>query len=112
VITDGMVADALALVRLLLNERDYGAQLATVDALGVLTSVRAIPGWAFLPDDSSLAEPPSTLPPRPGTVRSLTSTRSISPWPTSTPWAPTLDRALQTYLTGPLRDRVLLVPGE
>jgi toxin-antitoxin system PIN domain toxin len=98
-----------ALVRLLLNERVYGAALVAADALGVLTSMRAIPGWSFLPDDSSLADPTLDLASMAG-HRQVNDFHLLNLAVQHEHTLVTFDRALPTYLTGPLRDRVLLVP--
>lgn len=44
------------LLRLLLTEAVVGRRVTGAEALGQLSALRGVPGWAFLPDDSSLAD--------------------------------------------------------
>jgi toxin-antitoxin system PIN domain toxin len=98
-----------ALVRLLLNARVFGAELAAADAIAVLTSLRAAPGWSFLPDDSSLAEPSVELSSMSG-HRQVNDFHLLNLAVAHEHTLVTFDRALPTYLVGQLRERVLLVP--
>ena len=98
-----------ALVRLLLNERIYGARLEAADALEVLASVRAAPGWRFLPDDTSLAEPSVDLEALVG-HRQVNDFHLLNLAVAHNCALVTFDRALPTYLSGSGRDAVVLVP--
>lgn len=45
------------LLRLLLTERVVGRKVSGSEALGQLQAIRQVPGWSFLTDSLSLAEP-------------------------------------------------------
>lgn len=45
------------LLRLLLTEQVVGRKVSGAEALGQLAAIRAVPGWRFLDDAGSLAEP-------------------------------------------------------
>ena len=45
------------LVRLLLTEAVVGRRVSGAEALGQLDAIRTVPGWSFLADTTSLADP-------------------------------------------------------
>ncbi|MBB2890441.1 TA system VapC family ribonuclease toxin [Flexivirga oryzae] len=45
------------LLRLLLTEPVVGRKVSGTEALGQLSAMRSVPGWHFIADDVSLAEP-------------------------------------------------------
>lgn len=45
------------LMRLLLTEQVVGRKVTGSEALGQLSAIRQVPGWRYLPDSCSLAEP-------------------------------------------------------
>jgi Predicted nucleic acid-binding protein, contains PIN domain len=45
------------LVRLLLTEQVVGRKVSGSEALGQLSAIRQVPGWEYLPDSCSLADP-------------------------------------------------------
>lgn len=50
-------ATEAGLLRLLLTEPVVGRKVSGSEALGQLAEIRRVPGWSFLEDDKSLAEP-------------------------------------------------------
>jgi len=50
-------ATEAGLLRLLLTEPVVGRRVSGSEALGQLSAIRSVPGWQFLADDASLAEP-------------------------------------------------------
>lgn len=49
-------ATEAGLLRVLLTEAAVGRRVSGAEALSQLRAMRAVPGWAFLPDDASLAD--------------------------------------------------------
>ncbi|MEQ6896100.1 TA system VapC family ribonuclease toxin [Microbacterium sp. KR10-403] len=45
------------LLRLLLTEAVVGRRVTGAEAMGQLAAIRTVPGWRFLPDDATLADP-------------------------------------------------------
>ncbi|QIM16678.1 PIN domain nuclease [Leucobacter insecticola] len=45
------------LLRLLLTEAVVGRKVSGAEALSQLAAIRRVPGWRFVPDEQSLAEP-------------------------------------------------------
>jgi toxin-antitoxin system PIN domain toxin len=97
------------LTRLLLNPRVYGHQLDATTVLGQVLALRSRPGWTFLADDSSLADPAISLMPLAG-HRQVTDFHLLNLAARHSATLVTFDRRLPTYLDPADRELVEVVP--